>query len=62
MSKEYTRDELIFAHYKVIKTLAHGGMNSVIYLIEDLNIPIDKPNHQKILKVITRVKDMTNEE
>jgi len=54
MSKEFAQKEIVFKHYIIEKIIGHGGMNSTIYLIQDLNLPESNPNRQKVLKVVEK--------
>ena len=56
--------DIVFNQYKVLKQLGKGGMDSVIYLVEDITekTPSNSFNNKKYaLKIIDRVENTTDE-
>jgi serine/threonine protein kinase len=60
---EYKLNDMILGHYKIGKVIGHGGMNSVIYLAEDVNVPGNDYYASKLkyvaVKVIKKDKDIS---
>ena len=54
--------DIILDYYKVLKQIGKGGMDSIIYLVEDISTKKNSftPNYYA-LKVINRTKDTTDE-
>jgi len=62
MSKEFAQKEIVFEHYMIEKVIGHGGMNSTIYLIQDLNLQENDTRRQKVLKVVEKNDKTSNDE
>ena len=54
--------DIIFDHYKVLKQIGKGGMDSIIYLVEDTTAQKNSFSlNYYALKIINRAKDTTDE-
>ena len=54
--------DIIFDHYKVLKQIGKGGMDSIIYLVEDITAQKNSFSlNYYALKIINRAKDTTDE-
>lgn len=54
--------DILFEHYKVLKQIGKGGMDSVVYLVEDTTAPKNSFSlNYYALKIINRTKDTTDE-
>jgi len=62
----YQPNDIILNHYKIIKEIGHGGMNSVVYLADDLNInpaSYDALSNKTVaIKVIDKTQNITEDE
>ncbi len=53
---------IILDHYKILKQIGKGGMDSTIFLVEDINFQNNSLSSKYFaLKIITRTKDTTDE-
>jgi serine/threonine protein kinase len=63
---EYKLNDMVLGHYKIGKVIGHGGMNSVIYLAEDINVPGNDYYASKLkyvaVKVIKKDKDISEKD
>ena len=54
--------DIVFDHYKVLKQIGKGGMDSIVYLVEDIAAPKNSFSlNYYALKIINRTKDTTDE-
>jgi serine/threonine protein kinase len=56
--------EIVFDRYKILKQIGKGGMDSVIYLVEDITEKSSKNSFNKTkyaLKIINRAENTTDE-
>jgi serine/threonine-protein kinase len=60
---EYKPGDLALDQYRIIKEINRGGMNSIIYLAEDINVPNEEyftiKNKKVIIKLIYKTPDIS---
>lgn len=60
---QFKIDDLVFDQYKIIKQIAKGGMNSYIYLAEDIKVKEENnPDRFVAIKVINRSQEMSEDD
>jgi hypothetical protein len=63
---EYKIGSIVLGHYEIKRIIARGGMNSVLYLANDINIKSDEYRDIKrkevTIKIIKKTKEITETE
>jgi len=62
MFKEYAPKEKVFNRYIIEKVIGRGGMQSVIYLVTDLLVNENDKFRKKVIKVIEKNKNVSDDD
>jgi hypothetical protein len=65
-NNEFAKGEIILDHYKIERIIGRGGMNSIIYLANDMNVVSNSYFDLKVkgvaIKVIKKTSDISEED